>query len=159
MLPIAYGPAEHSEGSAPAPVVSVPPLRSDSTYLNAIPIAVVPASFRAAPAGTEGAAPRTPTGQSPSVTQTTQVNQTTSSSIAHGTDFVGTRKRKNDDEAPTAMSKKQATRDLAGSSSADDKVSTKRILMLGHAILFMHSFRLNQCNYEMHIVLKTTASG
>ncbi|XP_072150127.1 protein MICRORCHIDIA 6 [Setaria viridis] len=122
VLPIENGPAEPSEGSAPAPVVSVPPLRSDSTYVNAVPIAVAPACFRAAPAGTEGAAPRTPTGYSPPVTQTTQVNQTTSSSTAPGTDLGATRKRKNDDEAPTASFKKQATHDLAGSSSANDQV-------------------------------------
>lgn len=158
MLPIAHGPAEASEGSAfPAAAVLVPPLRSDSTYLNAVPIAVAPASFHAAPAGTEGAAPRTPTGYSPPVTEATQVNQTTPSSIAPGADFVETRKRNNDDEAPTAPSKKQATHDLAGSSSANDQVSTKRDLAAHPCCMpcLCTLFTLIKCNCEMYIVLKT----
>lgn len=156
VLPIENGPAEPSEGSAPAPVVSVPPLRSDSTYVNAVPIAVAPASFRAAPAGTEGAAPRTPTGYSPPVTQTTQVNQTTSSSTAPGTDLGATRKRKNDDEAPTASFKKQDTHDLAGSSSANDQVSKGSCCS---SMLPCLCTLFTSINYEMYIVLKTIASG
>ncbi|CAL5065751.1 unnamed protein product [Urochloa decumbens] len=123
MLPIENGPAELPVGSAPAPVVSVPPLRSHSTYVNAVPIAFAPPGFRSAPAETEAVAPRAPTGYPPTVAETMPFNQTaSSSSVAPGTDSVETRKRKNGDAAPTTSSKKQATHDLAGSSSAGDQV-------------------------------------
>ncbi|CAO2166712.1 unnamed protein product [Urochloa humidicola] len=116
MLPIENGPAEQLVGSAPAPAVSVPPLRSHSTYVNAVPIASAPPSFQSAPAGTEAVAPRAPTDYPPIEAEIMRFNQTaSSSSMAPGTDLVGTGKRKNDDAAPTTSSKKQAMHDLAGS--------------------------------------------
>ncbi|CAO2177890.1 unnamed protein product [Urochloa humidicola] len=183
MLPIENGPAEPSVGSAPAPAVSVPPLRSHSTYVNAVPIASAPPGFQSAPVGTEAVAPRAP-GYPPTEAEVTRLNQTassssmapgtdlagstyvnavpiafvppsfqsapagteavapraatgcpptdeeimrfnqmaSSSSMAPGTDSVEIRKRKNDDAGPTTSSKKQATHDLAGSSSASDQV-------------------------------------
>jgi hypothetical protein len=125
MLPIENGAAGPSEWSAPAPAVSVPPSRPQGTCVNAVPIAFAHPSFGSAPAGTAGVAPRGPTGYSPSDSQTMQVNQRTSSSLAPGTDLVGKRKRGNDDAALTVSSKKQATDDLVGSSSAGDQVSAK----------------------------------
>ncbi|PAN28003.1 hypothetical protein PAHAL_5G124200 [Panicum hallii] len=122
MLPIENGAAGPSEWSAPAPAVSVPPSRPQGTCVNAVPIAFAHPSFGSAPAGTAGVAPRGPTGYSPSDSQTMQVNQRTSSSLAPGTDLVGKRKRGNDDAALTVSSKKQATDDLVGSSSAGDQV-------------------------------------
>lgn len=124
MLPIENGPAEPLEGSAPSPAVSVPPLRSDSTYVNAVPLAFVPPSFRSGPAGTDGVAPRVPPGYSPSGAQIMRVNKMTSSSMVPGTDLVETRKRRRDDDALMGSSKKQATNDLASSSSASDQVIT-----------------------------------
>ena len=156
MLPMENGTAEPLEGTAPAPApaVSVPPLRAQGTYVNAVPIAFAPPSFGSAPAGTAGVAPRAPTGYSPSDTEImqvnqrtssssapgtdlagkgkrredeiTQVNQRTSSSLAPGTDVVGKRKRSDDDAALTVSSRKHATHDLVGSSSAGDQVSKYR---------------------------------
>ncbi|OEL25832.1 Protein MICRORCHIDIA 6 [Dichanthelium oligosanthes] len=122
MLPITNGTAEPSEGSAPAPAVSASPLRSQSSFVNAVPIAFAAPSFCSAPAGTQSVAPRAPTAYSQSDTQTMRVNQTTSSSMEPGTALVETRKRRNDDSTLTAPFKKQATHDLAGSSSASDQV-------------------------------------
>ncbi|CAO2182619.1 unnamed protein product [Urochloa humidicola] len=127
MLPIENGPAEPSVGCAPA-AISVPPLRSHNTYVNAVPIAFAPPpSFRSAPAGTEAVAPRAPTGYPPTEADIMRFNQTaSSSSMAPGTDLVETRKRKNDDAAPTSPSKKQASHDFVGSSSASDQVRKRK---------------------------------
>ncbi|CAL4954092.1 unnamed protein product [Urochloa decumbens] len=74
-------------------------------------------------AGSSSAAPRAPTGYPPTEAEIMPFNQAASSSpMAPGTDSVETRKRKNDDAAPTTSSKQQATHDLAGSSFASDQV-------------------------------------
>ena len=125
MLQIANGTAEPSEGSPPA---SMPPLGSHGNYVNAVPIAFAPPGFHSAPVKTEAVAPGAPMGYSPSSSpnvQTMQVNQTKSPSMAPGTDSVETRKRRNDDATMTVASKKKATQDLVGSSSATDQVSTE----------------------------------
>ncbi|KAF8716741.1 hypothetical protein HU200_025826 [Digitaria exilis] len=121
MLPIANGAAKPLEWSAPASAVSVSSLRSDSTYVNAVPIAFAPPSFHSAPAGTDGAAPRVPTG-SPSNAQIMRINEMTSSSMAPGTDLVETTKRRREDDVLMGSFKKQATNDSVSSSSNSDQV-------------------------------------
>jgi len=124
MLPMESGTAEPLERTAPAPAVSLPPLRPQGTCVNAVPIAIAPPSFGSAPAGagTAGVAPRAPTGHSPSDTQIMQANQRTSSSLPPGPDLK--RKRSDRDAALTVPLEKRATHDLVGSSSSGDQVST-----------------------------------